>query len=240
MRALVYDELDSFLDDQARLTAAELLGPMSGEARREPSGQAYFVLHAGSFVETADDARQPAWMTGLRFKRELAPTVGSYWDFLRQRGNRMGGAIPADRSQTGSASLSVNLPDHAVQGLVTHVLTNADASVGIWRFEIAAKVVARHTRPLHKMPQSRIGFELRMHRLSAVAGAPDHVAMLAANHALLPLLQAADGKVYPPYCPILSAQQWQEHYGAETWRRFAAAKKRFDPNNVLTPGAGIF
>jgi FAD/FMN-containing dehydrogenase len=26
----------------------------------------------------------------------------------------------------------------------------------------------------------------------------------------------------------------------ETWQRFAAAKKQFDPNNVLTPGAGIF
>jgi len=26
----------------------------------------------------------------------------------------------------------------------------------------------------------------------------------------------------------------------ETWRLFAAAKKRFDPANVLTPGTGIF
>ena len=64
--------------------------------------------------------------------------------------------------------------------------------------------------------------------------------MLAANHALLPRLQAAGGKIYPPYCPILSREQWQVHYGQETWQRFAAAKRRFDPNNVLTPGAGIF
>lgn len=26
----------------------------------------------------------------------------------------------------------------------------------------------------------------------------------------------------------------------QTWQRFAAAKRRFDPNNVLTPGAGVF
>ena len=64
--------------------------------------------------------------------------------------------------------------------------------------------------------------------------------MLAANHALLPRLQAAGGKIYPPYCPILSKEQWQTHYGPETWARFAAAKRSFDPNNVLTPGAGIF
>ena len=61
MRALVYDELDSFLEDQARLTTAESLGPMSGEAIREPNGHVRFVLHAGSFVESADDGRHPTW-----------------------------------------------------------------------------------------------------------------------------------------------------------------------------------
>jgi FAD/FMN-containing dehydrogenase len=90
------------------------------------------------------------------------------------------------------------------------------------------------------MPEGPVAFELRMHRLTTAPGSEDHVAMLQANHALLPRLQAAGGKIYPPYCPILSGSQWQEHYGAETWQRFAAAKKRFDPNNVLTPGAGIF
>jgi len=39
---------------------------------------------------------------------------------------------------------------------------------------------------------------------------------------------------------FLSQEQWQRHYEPATWRRFAAAKKQFDPNNVLTPGAGIF
>ena len=243
MRALAYDDLDLFLDDQARLTAVESLGPMSGEVRREVSGnKPYFVLHAGSFAETADGARQPAWMAGLRHKREMVPSVGSYWDFVRGRNPRLGGAIQpgADRRGTGSASLSVTLSGRATRDIAKHVLTDADAAIGIWRFEISAKVTARHTRPLYKMPESPVAFELRMHRLAAVAGSEDHVATLNANYALLPRLQAAGGKIYPPYCPILSAQQWQQHYGAETWQRFAAAKKRFDPNNVLTPGAGIF
>jgi FAD/FMN-containing dehydrogenase len=29
-------------------------------------------------------------------------------------------------------------------------------------------------------------------------------------------------------------------YGPETCRRLAAAKQQFDPNNILTPGPGIF
>jgi FAD/FMN-containing dehydrogenase len=48
------------------------------------------------------------------------------------------------------------------------------------------------------------------------------------------------GKVYPPFAPILSAAQWRDHYEPTVWTRFAAAKRRFDPNNVLNPGAGIF
>jgi cytokinin dehydrogenase len=64
--------------------------------------------------------------------------------------------------------------------------------------------------------------------------------MIQANQALLLRLRAAGGKIYPPYSPILSSNEWREHYGPETWRRFAAAKERFDSNNVLTPGAGIF
>ena len=57
---------------------------------------------------------------------------------------------------------------------------------------------------------------------------------------LVTRLLATGGKVYPPYAPVLSQEQWQQHYGPATWQRFAAAKKLFDPNNVLTPGAGIF
>ena len=123
---------------------------------------------------------------------------------------------------------------------LTHVLSTPDVFVGIWFFEVSAKVPARHTQPLQKTAGGPLAFELRMQRRAAAAEAHVLDAMLAANHALVARVQAAGGKIYPPYCPILSKEQWQVHYGAETWQRFAAAKQRFDPNNVLTPGAGIF
>lgn len=33
---------------------------------------------------------------------------------------------------------------------------------------------------------------------------------------------------------------WQAHYGAQTWKRLVAAKKTYDPANILTPGTGMF
>jgi FAD/FMN-containing dehydrogenase len=53
-------------------------------------------------------------------------------------------------------------------------------------------------------------------------------------------VRTAGGKIYPPFAPILSHDEWQEHYSMDIWPRFAAAKRRFDPKNILTPGAGIF
>ena len=64
--------------------------------------------------------------------------------------------------------------------------------------------------------------------------------MLAANRRLLRQCLEVGGKVYPPFAPALTKNEWQTHYGTETWRRLEAAKKRFDPNNVLTPGPGLF
>ena len=123
---------------------------------------------------------------------------------------------------------------------MAHVLSTPEAFVGIWTFEISAKIPARHTQPLQKMPAGNLGYELRMQRQASATDASDLTSRLAANHALLPRVQAAGGKIYPPYCPILTREQWQEHYGPETWQLFAGAKKRFDPNYVLSPGAGIF
>src|SRR5207244_3704151 len=82
--------------------------------------------------------------------------------------------------------------------------------------------------------------ELRVQRRSTSAGSPDPETLLAATKASLPRVLAAGGKIYPPYCPILSKQQWLEHYGPELLQRFVAAKEQFDPNNALTPGVGIF
>jgi len=79
-----------------------------------------------------------------------------------------------------------------------------------------------------------------MQRRTSGESAPDPAAMLAANQELLGRIRPDGGKIYPPFAPILSAREWAEHYGPETLRRFSAAKKRFDPRNTLTPGAGIF
>jgi cytokinin dehydrogenase len=238
IHALTYDDMDAFLSDQARLTTVDALGPLNGRIIKGQDGRWRFTLLAGTHVAEMHEGHQrPTWTAGLRFRSTAAADTVAYWDYL----NRRTASVVAGRARpVVNATLVATLPDDSVRSFLTHVLSTPEAFVGIWFFEVSAKVPVRHTQPLQKTASGEMAFELRMQRRAA-AGEPAALdAMLAANHALLPRLQAAGGKIYPPYCPILSKEQWQVHYGPETWQRFAAAKNRFDPDNVLTPGAGIF
>jgi FAD/FMN-containing dehydrogenase len=237
---LLYDDMDAFLSDQARLTTVDALGPLNGRITKsqDQAGRWQFTLLAGADVaDMAEGTQRPAWTAGLRFKSAPPATTTTYWDYL----DRRTASVVAGRARkVANVTLVATLPDDAVRAFLTHVLATPEAFVGIWFFEVSARIPARHTQPLQKTASGAVVFELRMQRRAPGADTPELNAMLAANDALLPRLQAAGGKIYPPYCPILSKEQWQTHYGPETWARFAAAKRRFDPNNVLTPGAGIF
>jgi len=39
---------------------------------------------------------------------------------------------------------------------------------------------------------------------------------------------------------VISQDEWKEHFRLDLWRRFAQAKKKFDPNHVLSPELATF
>jgi FAD/FMN-containing dehydrogenase len=53
-------------------------------------------------------------------------------------------------------------------------------------------------------------------------------------------MTAVGGKRYAPYSMVISPAEWQEHFGPDGWRRLAAAKQTYDPNQVLGPAPAIF
>lgn len=236
-RTLAYDDLDAFLSDQALLAGHASLGPLNGRLIRT-QGRWQFALSAGSFVAREDEGgTEPEWMSGLRHRDASAAAAVPIWSYL----DRRGASITAGKvALQPNASLVVTLPAASTASFVRKVLDAPELSAGIWFFEISPKVPARHRQPLQKMPASELAYELRMQRRPSAANAPDHHAMLAANRTLVAIAMESGGKIYPPFAPILSPAQWAEHYGDATWRRFIAAKRRFDPAGALTPGAGIF
>lgn len=60
------------------------------------------------------------------------------------------------------------------------------------------------------------------------------------NGKILARMRSIGGKSYPPYAPYFSQAEWEQHYGPETWRRLAAAKREYDSNLILTPEMCMF
>ena len=241
LRTLNYPDLQTLVSDQGRLVSAEGLGPLTSRIVKEPAGSVRFQLIGGSFFADGDDAdRSPPWMEGLRHISQLPPVRLPYWDYLDRRTASQTGSIAAVKRGAKNPSLAFMLPDVAVVPFVADVLTTPEEFAGIWLIEVFPMITARCTQPLQKMPAADLSFGVRLQRRTSAAAMHDPQAMLAANQKLVTRLLALGGKVYPPYAPVLTQEQWRQHYGSTIWQRFAAAKKRFDPNNVLTPGAGLF
>ena len=184
-----------------------------------------------------------AW--ALRFQRSSAIFFLAGWTAPKYAvlALMIGGAVCIAAAIAGgrpNPSLAVILPQRSTAAFLSYVLGAPEVAMGIWRVETFPMITARFTQPLHKIPGGALVFTARLQRRASAPGAPDHEAMLASNRTLVVRARASGGKIYPPYAPVPTRAEWQEHYGPDTWVRFAAAKKRFDPNNVLTPGAGIF
>lgn len=94
------------------------------------------------------------------------------------------------------------------------------------------------TRPLFRVPEEDSFFLLDILRTASpeTRGAAQ---MVAHNRQLFERNRAWGGTHYVISAIPCSPEDWKQHYGS-AWDGFTAAKRRYDPDNVLTPGPGIF
>jgi cytokinin dehydrogenase len=90
---------------------------------------------------------------------------------------------------------------------------------------------------LFRVPDESSAFHLSLLRFPDPAQVS---VMLAQNRALYDSVVAMGGKRYViGAIPDYTTADWEQHFGLE-WDFLVEAKNRFDPDNVLTPGQGIF
>ena len=63
--------------------------------------------------------------------------------------------------------------------------------------------------------------------------------LVAANKATYGRVKAAGGTLYPVSAFPMSQGEWRDHFGS-AFGQLDAAKQRFDPAKILTPGYEIF
>jgi cytokinin dehydrogenase len=91
--------------------------------------------------------------------------------------------------------------------------------------------------PLLRLPQEPDAFLFDF--LCTVSDEIQAARMVERNERFYGRVRAMGGSLYPIGSTPLSPEAWQAHFGPH-WEGFAAAKHRYDPDNVLAPGQGIF
>jgi cytokinin dehydrogenase len=93
--------------------------------------------------------------------------------------------------------------------------------------------------PLLRLPSHELSYALNLVRIPATGDPDETDRLVKANRAAYARIKAAGGTLYPVSALPLSQPVWRDHLGP-AFERLQAAKRKFDPANVLTPGYEIF
>ncbi|SHG58770.1 FAD-binding protein [Streptoalloteichus hindustanus] len=239
---LHYGDPRRLLAAQRRLVTHHRFDHVTGHARPDEHGGWAYVLEVGRFhtpPATAEDETALA---------DIAPWDGEvetkdlpYLDFVSGTG-RDGDEPPAAGEWTRAHPwLGAFLPDLSAGEAVADVmatLTGEEVGEG-GRVVVHPTTTDRFNTPLFRVPGGPVVVHVALLR----AAPPDDPAAMAritsASRAFSERVRAAGGAVHPTGTPPLTRDDWQAHFGP-VWPRFAAAKGRYDPHHVLTPGQRIF
>lgn len=236
-----YSSLPDFLSDLERLIDDGRFDSVQGFAVPDGAGGWLFQLETTKYFSPGNEPDDAGLLSGLAFNpgTQTAQDL-TYFDYL----NRLAPLIAFLR-QIGVWDLPhpwVNLfvPAANAQTLIGETLDNLTIDdVGQGPILIYPFNRELFRAPFFRVPDSRHFFVFSLLR-NAVPPTPERVAQLiAANRTLFERATTLGGKRYPFDSVPMTKHDWQKHY-QPLWGKFVSAKRHFDPDEILTPGPGIF
>jgi FAD/FMN-containing dehydrogenase len=241
---LPYRELGTFMEDQRRLTAERRFDYVEGLVLPDDSGAfRTHVLEAVAYGPPAgpepDDGKL---LAGLRHESEgvTAETL-DYYTFL----DRLAPSVAEQKEQglwdDPHPWLNLLLPSRSAEQSASGILDglrpeDVGTSGVVLLYPLTRDVL--HA-PLLRMPDDPVPYLLAVLR----TGPPDDAAtidrLLAANRTAYEKVRDTGGKQYPVGSIPFQRADWRDHFG-DAWAALEAARRRYDPDGILTPGQGIF
>ena len=93
--------------------------------------------------------------------------------------------------------------------------------------------------PLLRLPSDDLCYAFNLVRVPATDDRNEANRLVDANKAIYERVRAAGGTLYPVSAFPLVRREWRDHFGP-AFGQLDAAKQKFDPDNILTPGYEIF
>jgi FAD/FMN-containing dehydrogenase len=239
---LFYDDLTAYVADQTRLVHEGRFDSQAGQLawRADTTGWRYMIEVVKYF--TPPHRPDPeALVAGLQDDRPAMttrPLSLRAWQFRVD-------ALVASLKEMGAWHtphpwINLWIPGSKTVAFMTELaarLTPDDLGPGI---ALCYPIATRHVAArLFRLPNEPIAFYLGLLRFP-----PDDPAVLAAmladNRRLYDAVVGDGGTRYViGAIADFTPRDWQRHFGP-MWEFLARAKRRYDPDNVLTPGWGMF
>ncbi|AKU93648.1 putative cytokinin oxidase [Labilithrix luteola] len=239
---LYYDDIALYTKDQRRLLAEGRFGYLEGQVVPSASDTGWrFMIEAAAYYTPPSAPNDAALLAGLKdnpSERVISETTYTGWqfridptvEFLKALGVWFfphpwySVFVPASKA-------------NEYVGNVLSTLTEADTGQGpILFYPIATSKIGASLYPL---PNEPVAFAFNLLRTAPPDDPATVAAMVADNRRLYEKLVCAGGTRYSIGSIPFSRHDWQQHFGRR-WGLLTRSKRHYDPDNVLTPGQGIF
>ena len=237
--SLRYSDLATFTEDQQTLIGDGRFDYVEGQVIVSDGIAASYLLEAASFYTPPTLPDNGALLAGLRHDQSTMTFEDkSYFDHLARLD-----PVVAFLTQIGVWGLphpwlNIFVPASQVTQYVGNVVANLTlADTGQGPVLIYPVNTERFGRPLFRTPDEPVVFLFSVLRTAFTVEIAEQ--MVLANRALYEQLRPLGGLRYTIDSVPFSPADWQDHFGP-VWEDLMRAKRRYDPDNLLTPGQGIF
>lgn len=201
---------------------------VDGNTRERQGGGVAVNLVCGAFYNAPEVPSESRLLANLAFSSQSASTM-NYPEYCRRI--RLGQAslpqpwlhvcLPATRATEYGSRVIATPAEFAFSNLL----------FSVWR-------TSRIKRPLARVPTEELAVRFQLQRRPP-ASFTDIDSLLEMNRVLYERARNLGGTRLTTTAIPFSQQDWVRHYGP-AWASFQDAKHQFDPNNILTPGQGMF
>lgn len=241
---LPYADLEVFLEDQRRLVAERRFDYVEGLVFPDDTGAfRVYVLEAVAYGPPAGpEPDDEELLDGLRFESGgMTAETLDYYTFL----DRLAPSVAEQKEQglwdDPHPWLNLLLPSEHVESLASGVLDELRpedvGTAGVVLLYPLRRALLR--TPLLRTPDDPVPYLLAVLRTAPPDDPATVERLLAANRAAYEKVRDAGGKQYPVGSIPFRRGDWRDHFG-RAWPALAAARRRYDPAGILTPGQGVF